>query len=216
MATSAKPSDIFQASLPVPSEPEVETLISSQAEAFVKASLESGGAQMSKSSRLVVAFFPTPTTQHRRPSSASSAATAMPAGQKSRPLAPTVTSALGWISASAAKALTGGGGEDWGAPGSGSGGGGGRTREPTPTEQEWQEFGKMWEAWVIDFDVTPDGRAGASEDRTRVQLNDFLLQSLAFVMERTTQVPPIVTADLQPFGMQASRVLVFGESFFCG
>ncbi|KAM0788609.1 hypothetical protein ACM66B_001729 [Microbotryomycetes sp. NB124-2] len=245
MASTSKPSDIFQASLtierqwlrqvvtavlgtimfhryvgnfrpstfdcagctfPVPGEAEVEALINSNAEAVVRQSFESASAHRSKTVRLVVAFFPTPTptttTAHRRQSSGSAAATT--GTPKSRPIAPTVTSALGWFSASAAKALSGGssGDDSSGNASTGTGSVGSRSRDSTPTEQEWQEFGRMWEAWVIDLDVKPDGGVSSNDDRLTAQLNDFLLRSLTFVMDRTTSVPPITTADLQPFGMQ--------------
>ena len=124
-------------------------------------------------------------------------------------IAPTVTSALGWFSASA-KALATGAEED-----------------ELALEDD---LGPPWEAWVLDFEAVSEGRRGISEEsewsrllqtelvrsladpacsverlELRQQLNQFLLRSLEFVTNRTTHVPPITTADLQPFGLQVRR-----------
>lgn len=50
----------------------------------------------------------------------------------------------------------------------------------------------------------------------RSQLNNFLLRSLAFVMEKTSHVPPITTPDLQPFGVQVSSAFGVANSLADG
>lgn len=204
---------------PVPADAEIDALLNVKTEELTRALLEDGVKSSKVRScttksmidacansgrlQLVVALYPTPAApRQERPA----------APPKPRPLAPAVTSALGWFSASA-KALATGVEEE----------------EPAQAEDE-AELGQVWEAWIVDVDVVAEGRRGVSEEseliflctraglpsaiaslispslppELRSQLNDFLLRSLMFVMERTTQVPPITTADLQPFGVQVS------------
>ncbi|ORY72415.1 hypothetical protein BCR35DRAFT_307696 [Leucosporidium creatinivorum] len=153
---------------PVPADPEIDALLSAKTEELTRALLEDGV----KSSKLVVALYPTPSSPRQQ----------RPAPPKPRPLAPTVTSALGWFSASAKALATG--------------------AEEEEHAEDDAELGQVWEAWIVDVEVVAEGRRGVSEEKLRSQLNDFLLRSLMFVMERTTHVPPITTADLQPFGVQ--------------
>lgn len=86
--------------------------------------------------QLVVALYPTPAAPRQQ----------RPAPPKPRPLAPTVTSALGWFSASA-KALATGVEEE----------------EPSHTGDD-AELGQVWEAWIVDVEVVAEGRRGVSEE----------------------------------------------------
>ncbi|KAK4050931.1 hypothetical protein OIO90_004907 [Microbotryomycetes sp. JL221] len=89
----------------------------------------------------------------------------------------------------------------------------------------WNEIKtKSWEIWIIQFQLLNHSNEDSEfsnkfvlldrikESLTFVQLNpkkglrhdlnEFLIQSLRFVLNRTNHVPPIVTADLEPFGIQ--------------
>lgn len=102
--------------------------------------------------------------------------------------------------------------------------------------RDMRDVGKgPWEGWQIEIEVVRDGRRGVgAEERgflssmlsvvvtgsslcgragLRSQLNDFLLRSLSFVMNKTSHVPPITTSELMPYGVLVRRVLAQSSSW---
>ncbi|GAA5920808.1 hypothetical protein JCM1841_005104 [Sporobolomyces salmonicolor] len=218
--------EVLGVSFPVPAEPEVEELLMAKTEAFTRVLLDGRSSGEARSGKVMIALYPVPlppptsrpsrqrpstlSSSSARPSSpaattfaTSSSPSRLPTTTRRQSLAAhapaAVTSALGWFSASARAALSGG--EV----------GGGDQEEGALSEQEeelraardMRDVGKgPWEGWQIEIEVVRDGRRGVgAEERLRSQLNDFLLRSLSFVMNKTSHVPPITTSELMPYGV---------------
>lgn len=64
-----------------------------------------------------------------------------------KPRPPVVSSALGWFSASSRLGALVAGGE-----------------EAEEAEEDTADYGKVWEGWVVDVEVVPDGRRGVGEE----------------------------------------------------
>ncbi|KAI5474187.1 hypothetical protein MNV49_003980 [Pseudohyphozyma bogoriensis] len=93
---------------------------------------------------------------------------------------------------------------------------GGEEREEE--ERDEDECGQPWEGWIVEVEIAVGGRGGG-EEKLRSQLSDFLLRLLTYVSTPQpsttsspsssttstlpqTHVPPITSADVQPFGVQ--------------
>ncbi|KAL8291350.1 hypothetical protein RQP46_002328 [Phenoliferia psychrophenolica] len=166
--------EVCGVTFPVPSDVEIDTLISTKVDAFSRALDYSP-----KSTRLVVSFFPTPATPPSPRLKSRPAPLSTPA---------TMTSAaLGWFHASTKALVVGAHGDD---------------RDNDDDQGERDHHGAIWEAWVIDVEILNEGRRGVAEEKLRSQLNDFLLRTIMFVTDKTAHVPPITNADQIPFGVQ--------------
>ncbi|GAA5912590.1 hypothetical protein JCM6882_004810 [Rhodosporidiobolus microsporus] len=233
--------DVLGVAFPAIATPEVEEFVAAKTELVMK--VLAGGSGFNgegKRAKLYVSLYPTPlphlplSAAPLSPSTPNSASTARPSspsvpsspsptrGSLRRPAslahaAPAaVTSALGWFSASARAALSGGDGHAAAGVSSGAGGAGGEESQGTQVGQEEElktlerlraEGKEPWEGWCVDFEVLKEGSGARlrgpaeAEERLRAQLNDFLLRSLNFAMLKASHVPPITTADLIPFGV---------------
>lgn len=166
--------EVCGVTFPVPADSDVEALINIQVDALSRALDQSSTTSSGtpKPSRLFLALYPTPKAP-RAP---------LPT-PKVR--APPLATALGWFSAST-KAFVGG------------------EEESNSTQDDEEEFGKVWEGWVVEVEMVSESRrgpAGAAEEKLRSQLNHFLLRTIVF-SEKTSHVPPITSAEVQPFGFQ--------------
>ncbi|SCV67708.1 BQ2448_5319 [Microbotryum intermedium] len=183
--------EVCGVTFPSASDPEIEALINAHIDTYTRTLLERAGNAPPRPSRMVICFYRTPQSpQSFRSSSLRSAppptgTSGSKSTSPSRNITAPVTSALGWFSASAKAALVGG-----------------TMDEPTNEQvDDVQQFGTPWEAWIVEMDAVGDGRRGVGEDRLRSQLNDFLLRSLTFVMEKTAHIPPITSSDTLPHGV---------------
>ncbi|TNY24611.1 hypothetical protein DMC30DRAFT_413217 [Rhodotorula diobovata] len=199
---------VASVTFPTPAEPELEELIAAKVELLARVLLDGAGAAdaPARRAKLYVSLYPTPlpfpppasssrprrhpttplssgpraaspaapsASPTRRPGAAATLAQAAPAA---------VSSALGWFSASARAALSGGG--DEAASEAGNACEEGQEDEVWMREALEARGARPWEGWCVEF-----------------ELHDFVLRSLEFVMLKTAHVPPITTTDRMPYGV---------------
>ncbi|GAA5944060.1 hypothetical protein JCM3775_003888 [Rhodotorula graminis] len=236
VAGNLQPASISVAGVtfPTPAEPELDELLSTKVDLLVRLLLDGPAASepASRRAKLFVSLYPTPLPPppplpssrprcHPTPSGASRSAS--PASTDTRPgpspsrragpvtlaqAAPAaVSSALGWFSASARAALSGGTDAQENSSGDGPAADDGQEDEVRTLELLEGRGVKPWEGWCVEFEVIGEAQgsrsraATATEERLRAQLHDFLLRSLEFTMHKTAHVPPITTTERMPYGI---------------